>query len=159
MTPEPVATIADAPVRPAPVPPAPVTIDDTGLPYEQLKQLIVKALYAGELIGLSLADKLCLPYMLLEAIVEHLRTEKLVEVRGAHGSGTAGYRYALTELGRERGGIYFDGNGYVGPAPVPLKQYTAAMHEVKAQRGFLDRERIAHGFTHLIVSAETEPHG
>ena len=53
------------------------TIEDTGLPYEQLKQLIVKALYAGELSGLALADKLCLPYMLLEAIVEHLRTEKL----------------------------------------------------------------------------------
>ena len=54
-----------------------------------------------------------------------------VEVRGAHGSGTAGYRYALTDLGRERAVIYFDGNGYVGPAPVPLKQYTAAMHEAE----------------------------
>jgi hypothetical protein len=152
---EPAAAIAEAPLRHAPVPKAPVSIEDTGLPYEQLKQLIVKALYAGELSGLALADKLCLPYMLLESIVEHLRAEKLVEVRGAHGSGTAGYRYALTELGRERGGVYFDSNGYVGPAPVPLKQYTAAMHEVKAQRGFLDRERIAYGFTHLIVSAET----
>ncbi len=137
------------------MPPAPATIDDTGLSYEQLKQLIVKALYAGELSGLALADKLCLPYMLLESLVEHLRIEKLLEVRGAHGSGTAGYRYALTELGRERGGVYFEGNGYVGPAPVPLNQYTAAMHELKAQRGFLDRERIAHGFTHLIVSPET----
>ena len=29
------------------------------------------------------------------------------------------------------------------------------MHEVKAQRGFLDRERIAHGFTHLVVSPQT----
>jgi hypothetical protein len=151
----PVQTPQELPVRHAPVPPAPVTIDDTGLSYEQLKQLIVKALYAGELSGLALADKLCLPYMLLESLVEHLRGEKLIEVRGAHGSGTAGYRYALTDLGRERGGVYFDSNGYVGPAPVPLKQYAAAMHEVKAQRGFLDRGRIAHGFTHLIVSSET----
>jgi len=155
VTPESAVSAAEAPVRRAPVPPPPTTIEDTGLSYEQLKQLIVKGLYAGELSGLALADKLCLPYLLLESIVEHLRAEKLIEVRGAHGSGTAGYRYALTELGRERGGIYFESNGYVGPAPVPLKQYTAAMQEVKAQRGFLDRERIAHGFTHLIVSAET----
>jgi hypothetical protein len=76
--------------------------------------------------------------------------------RGARGRrlGHGGFRYALTELD----GAWRDllrGNGYVGPAPVPLKQYTAAMQTVKAQRGFLDRERIAHGFTHLIVSAET----
>jgi hypothetical protein len=140
-----------APAR-APVPRAPATIEDTGLSYEQLKQLIVKALFAGELSGLALSDKLCLPYMLLESLVEHLRVEKLIEVRGAHGSGTAGYRYALTELGRERAAIYLESNGYVGPAPVPLKQYTAAMNEVKARRGFLDKDRIAYGFTHLIVN-------
>ena len=150
-----IRTGAEIPARRAPVPPAPATIEETGLSYEQLKQLLVKSLYAGELSGLVLADKLCLPYMLLESLVEHLRFEKLIEVRGANGSGTAGYRYALTDLGRERGAAYFEGNGYVGPAPVPLKQYTAAMHTLKAQRGFLDRERIAHGFTHLIVSAET----
>ena len=104
---------------------------------------------------MALGDKLCLPYALLEALVEHLRVEKLVEVRGAHGSGTAGYRYALTDLGRERATAYFDANGYVGPAPVPLRQYTAAMATLKAQRGFLDRDRIVSGFTHLVVSAET----
>ena len=147
------AEAGSAPAR-APVPPAPATIEDTGLGYEQLKQLLVKALFAGELSGLALSDKLCLPYVLLESLVEHLRVEKLVEVRGSLGSGTAGYRYALTELGRERAGIYLEANGYVGPAPVPLKQYTAAMNEVKARRGFLDKDRIAYGFTHLVVNQE-----
>ncbi len=147
------AEAESGPVR-APVPPAPATIEDTGLSYEQLKQLIVKALFAGELSGLAMSDKLCLPYMLLEALVEHLRVEKLVEVRGAHGSGTAGYRYALTDLGRERASNYLETNAYVGPAPVPLKQYVAAMNEVKARRGFLDKDRIAHGFTHLVVNPQ-----
>ena len=142
------------PERKAPVPPAPGSIEETGLGYEQLKQLLVKALFAGELSGLALGEKLCLPYALLETLVEHLRFEKLMEVRGAHGSGTAGYRYALTDLGRERAAAYFESNGYVGPAPVPLKQYTAAMKVLKEQRGFLDHDRIAQGFTHLVVSAE-----
>ena len=44
-----------------------------------------------------------LPYSVLDALVQHARVEKLVEVRGAGGAGTAGYRYALTDLGRERG--------------------------------------------------------
>jgi hypothetical protein len=137
------------------VPPEPSTIEDTGLGYEALKQLLTKALFAGEVSGLVLAEKLCLPYALLESLFEHLRVEKLIEVRGAAGSGTAGFRYALTDLGRERAATYFDANGYVGPAPVPLHQYTAAMQKLKAERGFLTKERIAHGFTHLVVSPET----
>ncbi len=155
MTPEPAdATSTPGPERRAPVPPAPATMDDTGLGYESLKQLVVKTLFAGEVSGLALGDKLCLPYALLETLIEHLRIEKLVEVRGANGSGTAGYRYALTDMGRERAGAYFEANGYVGPAPVPIKQYTAAMHKLKAGRGFLDRSRIGQGFTHLVVSPE-----
>ncbi len=157
MTPESAAATVSSPVpeRRAPVPPEPSTIADTGLSYEALKQLLTKALHAGELSGLALSEKLCLPYSLLESLLDHLRVEKMVEVRGAAGSGTAGFRFALTDFGRERAGNYFDANGYVGPAPVPLHQYTAAMNTLKEQRGFLTRERIAHGFTHLIVSPQT----
>ena len=38
-----------------------------------------------------------LPYSVLDALIQHARVEKLVEVRGASGTGTAGYRYALTD--------------------------------------------------------------
>jgi len=155
VTPEPAfAASAAATERRAPVPAAPTTIDETGLGYEHLKQLVVKALHAGELSGLALADRLCLPYALLEAIVEHLRFEKLLEVRGANGTGSAGYRYALTDLGRERALQYFEANQYIGPAPVPLAQYVAAMRRLEEQRGYLDRERIASGFTHLVVGPD-----
>jgi len=156
VTPESAAAAGSSPVvdRKAPVPPEPATLEATGLPYESLKQLIVKALFAGELSGLALAERLCLPYALLESLMEHLRTETLIEVRGAAGAGTAGFRYALTELGRDRAATYFEANGYVGPAPVPLHQYTAAMLALREARGFLTRERLAAGFTHLIVSPE-----
>ena len=39
---------------------------------------------------------------MLDALVQHARVEKLVEVRGASGTGIAGYRYVLTDLGRDR---------------------------------------------------------
>jgi hypothetical protein len=157
LTPESSAALvaASQPVRRAPVPTEPATIEETGLSYESLKQLITKALYGGELSGIALGDLLCLSYALLESLLDHLRVEKLIEVRGAAGSGTAGFRYALTDLGRERAGSYFDANGYVGPAPVPLHQYTAAMKKLKDERGYLTKERIAEGFTHLVVSNET----
>ena len=51
MTPETAAQKIEGVNRRAPVPSAPVTIEETGLSYEQLKQLTLKMLYAGELSG------------------------------------------------------------------------------------------------------------
>jgi hypothetical protein len=138
----------------APIPSAPATPEETGLSFEQLKQLLLKSLYAGELSGTTLAENLRLPYVLLEHLVDHVRVEKLVEVRGAAGTGTASYRYALTDLGRDRARQYLDANQYIGPAPVPLAQYSAYVRAVRDARGYLDRERLMAGFTHLIVSPE-----
>jgi predicted ATPase with chaperone activity len=150
-----VSQVATATIeRAAPVPTEPATIQATGLLFEHLRHLFVKTLYTGEASGLALADKLCLPYAVLEQIVEYVRVEKLVEVRGASGNGSAAYRYALTDLGRERAQQYREANQYVGPAPVPLSQYCEYVRFLRDNRGFLDRERLAHGFTHLIVPPE-----
>jgi len=78
-----------------------------------------------QLNGTGLADKLRLPYSVLETLVEHARIEKLIEVRGATGTGTAAYRYVLTDLGRDRANQFMDICRYVGAAPVPLAQYNA----------------------------------
>ncbi len=104
----------------SPAPSAPSSVEDTGLTADQIAQLCVKHLYAGEASGHVLADRMRLPYSLLEHIIEHARAERLVEVRGSTGSGTAGYRYALTDLGRDRARQYLDVSHYIGAAPVPL---------------------------------------
>ena len=74
-------------------PPPPATIAETGLHPDTLSQLLLKTLVGGEATGTALAEKLRLPYSVLDALVQHARVEKLVEVRGASGTGTAGYRY------------------------------------------------------------------
>ena len=135
-------------------PPPPSTLEDTGLPAERLGHLIVKTLYSGEASGTQLADRLHLPYAVLEQLIERTRVEKLVEVRGAAGAGTAGFRYALTDLGRDRARQYLDITQYVGAAPVPLDQYVAYMRELAAARGHIDRERVFAGFEHLVVNPD-----
>jgi hypothetical protein len=147
--------VAAAIERRAPVPEAPATLEATGLTFEQLRQLFVKTLYTGEATGLALAERLRLPFALLEQIVEHVRLEKLVEVRGSSGGGSAGYKYGLTDLGRDRGQQYLDANQYIGPAPVPLSQYCAYVRHGRDTRGFLDRARLREGFAHLIVGPDT----
>ncbi len=148
-------TIVDTPTKAMaqPVPPAPpATIADAGVHPDLLAQLLLKTLLGGEASGSALAASLHVPYSLLDALIQHARIEKLVEVRGASGVGSAGYRYILTDLGRDRAGQFMDICRYVGPVPVPLAQYNAYVRACMAARSAVDRETLAKGFDHLIVS-------
>jgi len=139
-------------IQKAPVPRGPLTLEETGLGADQLMRLFLKVLYTGDATGVAAADKLRLPFAIFEPLIESMRAERLIEVKGAEGSGTAGYRYGLTDQGRDRARQYLDANQYVGPAPVPLEAYTRQMKRVAEARGYVDRERLRQGFAHLVVS-------
>ena len=133
-------------------PPPPSTIAETGLHPDTLSQLMLKTLVGGEASGTGLAEKLRLPYSVLDALIQHARVEKLLEVRGASGTGSAGYRYVLTDLGRDRAMQFLDVSRYVGAAPVSLAQYSAYVRACMAARPYVDRECLATGFDQLIVN-------
>ncbi len=135
-----------------PAPPAPATLEETGLPADGVEQLLVKTLYAAEATGVVLSERLRLPFTMLEPIIEHTRAERIIEVRGtAVASNAAHYRYALTDLGRDRARQYLEVNQYVGPAPVPLTAYAAHMRALSSSRPYIDRDRLRAGFSHLVV--------
>ena len=113
--------------RTSTAPPVPTRLEDTGLAPDQLEQLLVKHLYGGELTGLMLANRLRLPFGILEPIIERLRNQQMFEVRGTTGTSSASYRYALTDLGRSRALQYLEINTYAGVAPVPLATATLTM--------------------------------
>ena len=144
-------TLAADDVRLATPPAVPETLEETGLGAEQIEQLLVKSLYGGEATGVMLADRLCLSFGILAPLVERLRTQYLLEVRGATSTSSASYRYALTDQGRDRAQQYIAINQYTGAAPVPLAGYVAQMRSLAASRGYIDRERLRSGFEHLIV--------
>ena len=108
-------------------PPQPRTIADTGLSADAIEQLLIKTLYGSEATGLTIAERMRLPFSLLEPAIERVRAERQIEVKGATGSGSVSYRYALSDLGRERARQYLDVCQYIGPAPVPLEAYVAEM--------------------------------
>jgi MoxR-like ATPase len=132
--------------------PEPRTLQDTGIGGDQIEQLLVKTLYTGEATGLEVAEKMCLPFGLFEPLIERLRNERLVEVKGSGGTGASTYRYALTDNGRERARQYFDVSQYVGAVPVSLARYVDYMKALQAARGFMDKERLRNGFNHLIIT-------
>ena len=148
----PASATIEAPSPSAAAPLVPRTLADTGLAVDHIEQLILKTLYSGELSGTAIAEAIRLPFSLLEALIERARAERLLEVRGATGTGSAGYRYMLTDLGRDRTREYLNINGYIGPAPVPLTQYCDTMRRLQAARGFVERDRLRGAFSHLIIS-------
>jgi hypothetical protein len=145
---------ASAPAIPNTAPPPPVltSLADTGLGLDQIEQLLMKTLYGGEASGLNVADRMRLPFTMIEPLIERVRGEQLVEVRGSAGAGSSSYRYALTDAGRERARQYLDISHYVGPTPVSLAAYLAQMRTLSASRQYIDRERLREGFSHLIIS-------
>jgi len=132
-------------------PKAPHTLEETGLAVDQIEQLLVKMLFNGEATGQGLAERICLPFTILEPIIERIRAEHHIEIRAGSGSGAVMYRYALTDLGRERAKQYLDINHYDGPAPVPLAAYVAGVKAMAAARGDIDARRLRQGFSHLVV--------
>jgi len=130
---------------------APHTLEDTGLGADLVEQLLLKTLYGGEMTGVALSDRMCLSFGVFEPIIERARAERLIEVRGATGTTASSYRYGLTDLGRDRARQYLEINQYVGPAPVPLAAYISRMRALAASRGYIDRERLRNGFSHLVI--------
>ena len=105
-------------------PTPPETIEETGLPRSSIVDLILKALYSrGALQGRVLSETLALGFTLLDDLILGLQQRELVEVRGSHGHGRAGYTFGLTGAGIARAREAMEINRYVGPAPVPLATF------------------------------------
>ena len=104
---------------------SPKNIGETGLTRGVLIDLALKCIYFGGYVrGTEIANTLALPFAdVTEAIIDFLKEEKFVEVRGGQDFGKATMEYSLTSRGREKAGEAMERNTYVGPAPVPFERY------------------------------------
>ena len=133
------------------MPPAPRRIEDTGLSPDLILQMVTKTLhFAGELVGTVLADRLGVPFGVIEPSLELLKRERHVEIIGGALVGTSSYKYRLTDAGRVRAALFLEDNHYVGALPVPLEQYQAYM-ALLTHNAFATREAVRRAFSHLVL--------
>ena len=135
------------------MPPAPpATILETGLHPDTLAQLMLKTLVAGESSGTQLAESMRLPFSVLDAMIQHARVEKLVEVRGEVYRPLAGFRAFNERLVAE------------GKAPAPnprnaaagsLRQKDARITAQRALDIFCYQPGVKEGGPRLRTHAET----
>ena len=117
-------------------PPEPRSIADTGLDLSALSDLLLKNLYNRVTAsGLDLSEEMGLPFVaVVDPVIEALRKDHLVEVRGGSPVSAASYQMAITAEGRTRARELMERSQYTGFAPVPLQKYVEAIRGAVASQ-------------------------
>src|SRR5256885_881034 len=141
----------------APAPMAPATMEETGLTGQFVSDLVLKILYQkGQTTAADLADTICLPLpKILQGVLDFLKSEHLVEVKGGSGMAAATYVYVLSMKGAERAREAFSKNGYVGPAPVTLGAYVNRVRAQSIGDMQVTFDEIRKALTHLVLPEKT----
>jgi len=129
----------------------PRTVEDTGLPFLFIAQLVCKTFFiTGPQRLADLAARVKLAPGVLEPVIDFLRRERMVEVT----SNSTGINlvFALTDLGRERTAEYLRMCQYVGPAPVSLEAYLAQVQRQTIVDLSVDRESMREAFSGIVIS-------
>jgi predicted ATPase with chaperone activity len=142
---------ADMPEAPS----TPETLKEAGLPSSMVHELILKTiLVRGTMLGRDLALNMHLPFKLLEEPLKFLKEEKCLEVTGGDLIGSVSYRFALTDLGRQRAREMYRACAYVGPAPVPVEDYIEQAYRQSVTGIHCTPESLRSCFTHLVLPDE-----
>jgi predicted ATPase with chaperone activity len=147
-------------ILPAAVPAAPAfaraprSVEETGLPFLFLVELLIKVLaQRGQLKLPELASHLKLAVSVIDPLIAFMRTEKLCEVTRRGGSGTdADLAYHLTEMGHDRARHCLARNAYAGPAPVTLADYTRQVALLSVANLHVTRADVARNFADIVVN-------
>jgi predicted ATPase with chaperone activity len=133
---------------------APRNVEETGLPFQFLVELLVKVLsQRGQLRLPELAAHVKLGAGVIDPLIVFLRAEKLCEVTRSGGSGTdADLTYHLTEAGRQRALTCLRQNAYTGPAPVPLAAYRAQVAAQSVADLHATRSDVETAFADIVVN-------
>lgn len=136
-------------------PPAPHTLEDTGLSTSMVDDLLLKRLFLGgpQTAG-ALADKICLPFLLVLSNLNALRLIHHTHVLGSDGYGERNYIYALTEEGEVRARSAFERNMYDGAAPVPLEDYIESVKLQTIKDVTITRRIVEEAFKDLVLHPE-----
>lgn len=134
-------------------PPMPKSISDTGLPLGFVADLALKIiLRMGEFMISDLASAIKLPLSIVDNVLQILRRERFVEVKGGTDYMKTSYKYSLTGSGRTRALELLDICQYTGPAPVTLESYKEFVINQTIKNVRIGEESIRKVLSDLTIS-------
>jgi len=132
-------------------------IEDTGLSQNYLIELALKILYnTGSATGFRMAELMALPFNgLVDQILDVVKREKFVEVKGQQGFGEGAYQYAITGAGMARARESAERNQYAGPTPVPIAVYNDAILRQATARITVTQRVMRQVLSNLVITEKT----
>ena len=136
----------------APWVPQPQTIEETGLDFSMILDLVVKAIYfAGRPAARQVAAQLALPFTVIDEVLAFLKREQLAEVVGSAGMGEQLYQYSLSGKGLEKAEEALARNHYIGPAPVPFEVYLQVLKMQSIREMRVTPQVVDTALSHLVL--------
>ena len=135
-------------------PPQPRNLGETGLTQTMIEELVLKALFSsGEMRGSDIAHRLCLPSVIIDDIIDGLRKQKYVDLKGGGmGVGKSGLIFTLTTFATDVLRQINDRNRYNGPAPVRLEDWFEAVKAQSLRGSRITRTKMEDKFGGLIIN-------
>src|SRR2546430_15922642 len=144
---------AQPPAPEIPLPPEPGSIDQTGLTLGFLSDLALKTLYLrGQMTMAEIASSLGLPIVnVTDRVMEFLKSERLVEIRGGAGLSSANYQFVIIDRGSEKAQEALARSQYVGKAPVPPSMTIRAGRRQSIANLQVPRDDMIRAFSHMVT--------
>ena len=131
-------------------PPLPEEIAETGISEAFLCDLVLKHVaMLPEPTTTAVAERINLPRTLTEDLLQKLYREKLIEVKKQSTVGST--RYAMLDHGWDRLTRLLSMCGYVGPAPVSLRDYSHMMKLQSIPSNTASIETVRQAFHDLVL--------
>lgn len=153
-TPTPVGATTAAPVRAASgfLPRAPESLEAAGLSAAFVEDHLLRCLHvAPQSSGAQLAMSCGLSFHAISPVLDTLRQDHLVEIRGQRGIGEAGYAYVLTSKGAARALEALERTQYRGPLPVSIDDYIASVKAQPIDMNLVTAARVRAAFSDLLA--------
>lgn len=134
-------------------PAPPQTLAETDVDPVVLTDLVMKhILFMGDFRLADVAERVKLPIPVVDAIMENLRRDKFVEVKGGGGYATVTYTFKISDTGKNRSMELFNLCRYTGPAPVSLEAYRSMVDLQSIKNIVVGEENVKKAFAHMVVS-------
>lgn len=130
--------------------PKPKTIEETGLSESLLLELTTKHLFSGGVLTKEqLVKRLCVSGGIVQELLGEAKKLSWVENRQSTLDGQM--RYALSAAGEIHAKQAFSKNGYAGPAPIPLSQYSTICLKQTSRNKSITLDMLQEGLKSLIL--------
>jgi len=139
----------------APFVPQPQTVEETGLDFSLILDLVIKAIYfGGRVSARQVASQLALPFPIIDEALAFMKQQQLAEVVGSSGMGEQLYQYSLSQKGFEKADEALQRNQYIGPAPVSFAQYLEVLQRQSVRNIRVTPEAVDTALAHLVLPPE-----